>query len=148
MREDWRDLGQVGELTEVNSSILQLMLDQGYVPVISPVGLGSDGQSYNLNADIVASGVAAAVGAQKLIYLSDIPGILENGELISELSSETLNEKVRSGVVSGGMTVKTDSILRALSAGVKAVHVIDGRTPHNVIAELFTDRGVGTLIRD
>jgi len=148
VREDGRDLGQVGELTEVNSSILQLMLDQGYVPVISPVGLGSDGQSYNLNADIVASGVAAAVGAQKLIYLSDIPGILENGELISELSSETLNEKVRSGVVSGGMTVKTDSILRALSAGVKAVHVIDGRTPHNVIAELFTDRGVGTLIRD
>jgi acetylglutamate kinase len=88
------------------------------------------------------------VGAQKLIYLSDIPGILEGGELISELSRKTLQDKIDSGVITGGMSIKTESIQRALGSGVKAVHLIDGRTPHNVIAELFTDRGVGTLIRD
>jgi len=147
IREDGKDLGQVGELTEVNAHLIQLMIDQGYVPVISPVGMGADGQSYNLNADIVASGVAAALGAQKLIYLSDIPGIMDGEELLSELSAVGLRDKIQSGAISGGMAVKSESILRALSSGVQAVHVLDGRTPHTVIAELFTDRGVGTLVK-
>ncbi len=144
VRSDGRDLGQVGELVEVNASLVELMLSQGYVPVISPVGLGEEGQSWNLNADVVAAGIAAALKANKLIYLSDVAGILDaQGELISELTRAQLAETT----FTGGMAVKTESILRALDGGVEAVHVIDGRTPHSVIAELFTDRGVGTVIR-
>ena len=131
----------------MNAPLIQLMINQGYVPVISPIGMGADGQSYNLNADIVASGVSAALNAQKLIYLSDIPGIMDGEEVLSELTAQGLRDKISSGAISGGMAVKSESILRALSTGVEAVHVIDGRTPHSVIAELFTDRGVGTVIR-
>ncbi len=144
--ESGRDLGQVGEVTEVNVKFLEMLLQQGYVPVISPIGIGDDGQSYNINADSVAAAVAAAVGATKLIYLTDVPGILESGELISELTSAALQAKLASGAISGGMTVKGRSILQALEGGVERVHVIDGRTPHSLIAELFTDKGVGTLI--
>ncbi|AKU90414.1 bifunctional glutamate N-acetyltransferase/amino-acid acetyltransferase ArgJ [Vulgatibacter incomptus] len=147
VREDGKDLGQVGELTKVNANLLELLLQRDYVPVISPVGLGEGGHGYNLNADVVAAGVAAAVGASKLIYLSDVPGILDGGELVSELNARTLREELNSGKISGGMTVKARSILRALEGGVSDVHVIDGRTPHSVIAELFTEHGVGTLIR-
>ena len=147
VRPDGQDLGQVGELVEVNGAILELMLQQGYVPVLSPVGLGAEGQSYNLNADVVAAGVASAIGAKKLIYLSDVAGILDEGELVSELTFPQLQAKIDSGAVKGGMAVKSESIVRALSGGVEAVHVIDGRTPHSMIAELFTDKGVGTIIR-
>lgn len=141
------DLGQVGELVEVNHALLNLLLDQGYVPVISPVGLGQDGQSYNLNADTVAAGIAAALHAEKLIYLSDVPGIMEAGELVSEVTPESLRSKIANGAVSGGMAVKSESMLRALAGGTKAVHLLDGRAPHTIIAELFTDRGVGTVLR-
>lgn len=147
IREDGKDLGQVGELTEVNASLINLMLAEGYVPVISPVGLGTDGQSYNLNADVVAAGVAKALSAQKLIYLSDVPGILDGDELLSELTPAMLQQKIAAGAIQGGMAVKCQTILQALEAGVRAVHVLDGRTPHSVIAELFTDRGVGTIVR-
>ena len=141
------DLGQVGELVEVNAGLLNLMLDQGYIPVISPVGLGQDGHSYNLNADTVAAGVAVATKAEKLIYLSDVAGILENGELLSELSASELRGKIQSGAVKGGMAVKSESILQVLQSGAtKNVHVIDGRTPHSIIAELFTEKGVGTIL--
>lgn len=147
-REDGRDLGQVGELVEVNRGILDVLIGQGYVPVLSPVGLGEDGQGYNLNADVVAAGVAAALGAPKLIYLSDVPGILDGqGELLSELDAATLQARLDSGELRGGMNIKARSILHALHGGVEDVHIIDGRTPHSVIAELFTDRGVGTLVR-
>jgi acetylglutamate kinase len=146
LAEDGRSLGQVGEITSVNKDLLELLLKQGYVPVVSPVGLGEDGQSYNINADAVAAEVALALGASKLIYLTDVAGVLENGELVSELRAADLERQLASGTISGGMKVKTQSILKALRAGVERVHVIDGRTPHSVIAELFTDRGVGTLV--
>ena len=147
VRQDGKDLGQVGELVEVNRSLLELLLQQNYVPVISPVGMGQNGDSYNLAADEVAAGVAAAIGAQKLIYLADVPGLLEGDELLSELTPEQLKEKVASGAVGANVRGTTDAILRAMSGGVPAVHVIDGRTPHSVIAELFTDKGVGTIVR-
>lgn len=147
MRADGVDLGQEGELIEVNAKLVDLLLQQDYVPVISPVGIGAQGESFNLNADVVAAGVAAALGAKKLIYLTDAPGILENGELVSELSPAQLRQQLESGTVKNGMATKSESILKALSGGVEAVHVIDGRTPHSVIAELFTDKGVGTVIR-
>jgi acetylglutamate kinase len=141
-----RDLGQVGEITQVNKGFLEMLLQQGYVPVISPIGIGEDGQSYNINADSVAAEVASALSADKLIYLTDVAGILEGDEMLTELTSEGLQQRLDTGVISGGMTAKARSILKALSATVGKVHVIDGRTPHSVIAELFTDRGVGTLI--
>ncbi len=147
VRDDGRDLGQVGELTEVNKGFLESLLSQGYIPVISPVGLGADGQSYNLNADVVAAGVAEALSADKLIYLSDVTGIVEKDELVSELGPKALRTMIDTGVVTGGMAIKAESILKALAGGVRAVHLIDGRTPHNVIAELFTDTGVGTIVR-
>ena len=141
-----RDLGQVGEITTVNKNVLEMLLTQGYVPVVSPVGLGEDGQSYNINADQAAAEVAIAVGASKLIYLTDVAGILDRGELVSELNTRDLEKQLAGDSISGGMKVKTQSILKALQSGVERVHVIDGRTPHSVIAELFTDHGVGTLV--
>ncbi|MBA3455455.1 MAG: acetylglutamate kinase, partial [Deltaproteobacteria bacterium] len=147
VREDGRDLGQVGELTEVNKTFLDSLLAQSYIPVISPVGLGVDGQSYNLKGDPVAAAVAKAIGADKLIFLSDMPGIIEAGELVTDLTPTTLRAKIESGVIDPALAIKVASILDALGGGVQAVHLIDGRTPHNVIAELFTDRGVGTIIR-
>ncbi len=144
--ESGKDLGQIGEITQVNKAFLEMLLDQGYVPVISPIGIGDDGESYNINADSVAAEVAVAVRATKLIFLTDVAGILENGELVSELSAAELGKKVEGGTITGGMRVKARNIQKALAGGVERVHVIDGRTPHSVIAELFTDRGVGTLV--
>src|SRR3989441_242230 len=142
-----RDLGQVGEVTQVNRDFLEMLLQQGYVPVVSPVGLGEDGQSYNINADNVAAEVAVAIGAQKLIYLSDVPGILKAGELIGQLTGADLHALIDDGTIKGGMKAKARSILKVLSAGVQSVHLLDGRVPHSIIGELFTDNGVGSWIR-
>ena len=115
--------------------------------VISPVGLGEDGDGYNIDADAAAAEIAIAVKAEKLIYLTDVAGILENGELVSEISARQLEQKLASGALRDGMVTKARSVLRAIEGGVTSVHILDGRTPHSVIAELFTDRGVGTLVR-
>ena len=141
-----RDLGQVGEVTRVNRDFLELLLNQGYVPVISPVGIGEDGLSYNINADAVAAEVAGEIAAAKLIYLTDVPGILRHGELVSTLTAEQLAGELEGTEISGGMKPKVKSIIKALGRGVERVHIIDGRIPHSVIGELFTDHGVGTLI--
>lgn len=139
-----RDLGLVGDITNVNSAVIEMLLGQGYVPVISPIALGDDGQSYNVSADEAASAIAVALKAQKLVYMIDEPGITEHGELVTDLTSADLERKL--ATVSGGMSVKLSAMIDALRGGVGRVHVIDGRTPHNLIAELFTDRGVGTLV--
>jgi acetylglutamate kinase len=142
------DLGLVGEVESINADVLSLLLDKQYIPVISPVGLGSDGSSYNINADHVAAEIAVAAGAQKLIFLTDVAGILdENGQLLSQLSTADLHGRLQDGkAVKGGMAVKSKAVLRALEGGVAAVHVVDGREPHSVVVELFTDKGVGTLV--
>jgi acetylglutamate kinase len=145
--EGGRDLGMVGEVTQVNAELLEVLLGKRYVPVISPVGLGADGEGYNINADAAAAEIAVALRAEKLIYLTDVPGVLENGELVSEMTAGELSRKIAEGVVKGGMVAKARSILKAIEGGVRSVHILDGRTPHSVIAELFTDRGVGTLVR-
>jgi acetylglutamate kinase len=142
--ESGRDLGMVGDITQVNGSVIEMLLGQGYVPVITPSALGEDGQSYNVNADEAASAIAVALKAQKLIYLIDHPGITEHGELVTDLTSAHLDKKLAEATPS--MRVKLQAMTSALRAGVGRVHVIDGRTPHNLIAELFTDRGVGTLV--
>lgn len=142
--ESGRDLGLVGEISQVNGAVIEMLLGQGYVPVITPTALGEDGQSYNVNADEAASSIAVALKAQKLIYLLDYPGITEHGELVTDLTSLDLDRKKPDATPS--MRVKLNAMTAALRAGVGRVHVIDGRTPHNLIAELFTDRGVGTLV--
>ncbi|CAN5903443.1 hypothetical protein BH11MYX3_BH11MYX3_24240 [soil metagenome] len=147
VRPDGTELGHVGELGEVNKTFLESLLAQQYIPVITPIGLGPDGEAFNMNGDHVAAGIAKALGVDRLIYLSDVPGIIEAGELITDLTPSTLRAKLEAGIVQGGMAIKATSILDALAGGVQAVHLIDGRTPHNVIAELFTDRGVGTIVR-
>jgi acetylglutamate kinase len=145
--EGGRDLGMVGEVTHVNRELLEVLLEKKYVPVVSPVGLGEDGEGYNINADAAAAEIAVAINAYKLIYLTDVAGILVDGELVSEITASELKRKIADGTIKGGMVAKARSILRALEAGVESVHILDGRTPHSVIAELFTDRGVGTLVR-
>jgi acetylglutamate kinase len=146
-----RDLGQVGHVVEVNRDFLRMFLDGGYVPVISPIGFADDGGSLSINADDVAAAIAVALGAKKLIYLTDVPGILESapdGELVRQLTAADLARRVEAGAITGGMKWKAQSILTALAGGVERVHVIDGRQPHTVIAELFTDRGVGSLVQE
>jgi acetylglutamate kinase len=142
------DLGLVGDVDAVNPGVLDMVLEKGYVPVVSPVGAGGDGTTYNINADVAAAEIAVAVRARKLIFLTDVAGILdENGALLSQLKADDLQGRLQEGrAVKGGMQVKANAILRALSGGVEAVHVVDGRAPHSVVVELFTDRGVGTLV--
>jgi acetylglutamate kinase len=149
VHESGRDLGNVGEVVEVNLEFLKMFLDGGYVPVISPIGLTDDGSSLSINADDVAAALAVATGAQKLIYLTDVPGILESapdGELVRQITAADLSRRIEAGGITGGMKWKALSILAALKGGVPRVHVLDGRQPHTVIAELFTDRGVGSLV--
>jgi len=150
VHESGRDLGQVGEVTAVNTAFLQMLLEKDYVPVISPIGLGPSGESLSINADDVAAHVATALGAKKLIYLTDVPGLLESapdGELVRQVTADDLRQRLAAGSITGGMKIKVQSILEALQGGVERVHVLDGRQPHTVIAELFTDRGVGTLVQ-
>ncbi len=140
------DLGFVGEIESVNSGLLDMFLERGYMPVISPVGFGADGSSYNINADVAAGEIAAACGAERLIFLTDVAGILDDeGNLISEIKAAELEAKLGKSI-RGGMHVKAQAVLHALAGGVRAVHIVDGRSAHSVVAELFTDRGVGTLV--
>lgn len=141
------DLGQVGEVEHIDPRLIDMLEKDGYVPVVSPVALGEGGISYNVNADVVASELAAALKAEKLIFLSDVAGLLDGEDVVSELTSDQLKRKLDDGSVTGGMKPKLGSALRALAAGCASVHLVDGRVQHNLIAELFTDRGVGTLIR-
>jgi acetylglutamate kinase len=138
---------QRGELVAVNKTFLESLLGQSYIPVISPIGLGADGEGYSLDPDVVAAGIAEAIGADKLIYLSNVAGVLDAGELVTELTAAELRTRLDAGAITGGMATKAAAVLRALAGDVRAVHLVDGRAPHNVIAELFTDTGVGTVIR-
>ncbi len=147
--ESGRDLGHVGEVTEVNRDFHRMLLKSSYIPVISPIGIAEDGGSLSINADDVAAAVAVALGAKKLIYLTDVAGILEStpdGELVRQITAQDLVRRLEAGAITGGMKHKAHAILRALEGGVERVHVLDGRQPHTVIAELFTDRGVGSLV--
>ncbi|PTL85551.1 bifunctional glutamate N-acetyltransferase/amino-acid acetyltransferase ArgJ [Vitiosangium sp. GDMCC 1.1324] len=144
--DDGRSKEHVGEVTRVNHEFLEMLLGQGYVPVISPMGLGEDGQTYDLGSDAVASEIASALKAHKLIYLHDAAGILKGQELFNELTSAELEGHLAAGAFSGSMRTRAMMTLKALSGGVERVHVIDGRVPHSLIAELFTDKGVGTLV--
>lgn len=138
--------GHVGDLVRVNADFLKMLLGQGYVPVISPMGIGDDGQSYPLSGDAVAAQVAVALGASKLIYLTNVAGIIEDERLRTDLTAAELETMLEGDVLRGGMRSKAVTALHALRGGVSKAHIIDGRVPHSLIAELFTDKGVGTLV--
>ncbi len=141
------DLGHVGEVTEINKSVLDYLTRGDFIPVIAPIGVGTQGESYNINADLVAGRVAEVMQAEKLIMLTNIVGLLDKqGQLLTGLSTAEVAALMADGTISGGMLPKMDSIIEAVNAGVRRAHIIDGRIEHAVLLELFTDSGIGTLI--
>ncbi len=141
------DIGHVGEITSVNTDVLTTLVDSAFIPVIAPIGVGADGESYNINADIVAGKVAEALCAEKLLLLTNTPGILDaNGETITNISQQGVAQLIDQGVISEGMLPKVQCALDAVSSGVTSVQIIDGRIPHALILEVFTATGVGTQI--
>ena len=144
------DLGYVGDVTEVKVKLIKKDIAEGFMPVISPVAEGLDGKPYNVNADLAAGRVASALRARRLVYMSDVPGLLANPSdpesLISTLKTSQVEELKRRGVIDKGMRPKVQSAVRALEEGVQRVHFIDGRLPHSLLLEMFTDRGIGTEI--
>jgi acetylglutamate kinase len=153
LRQNGEDLGFVGEITEVDTAVLNTLLDSGVIPVISSVALGAgedEGHALNINADIAAAKIASALGAEKLVLMTDVRGILRNVQdsdsLISVCSRKELEQLKKDGVVSKGMIPKTDCCALALDGGVKRAHIIDGRLPHALLIELFTDEGIGTML--
>ena len=144
------DIGYVGEITSIDTSIIVDLLDRGYVPVVSPIGMGEHGESYNINADYVAAEIAGALHAEKLLLLTDVEGVYRNfadkTSFISMLHMEEAKDYIRSGVIAGGMIPKVEACLQALEAGAHKTHIIDGRLVHSIILEIFTSRGIGTMV--
>ncbi|MGB9761565.1 MAG: acetylglutamate kinase [Caldimicrobium sp.] len=141
------DIGRVGKVKQVNPEVLLTLIEKDFIPVIAPVGVGPGGEAYNVNADLVAGAIAGSLKAEKLIYLSDITGVLdEEGVLISTLYVDQIEELIERKIARGGMIPKLKSAKKALNQGVKKVHIIDGRIPHSLLIELFTDEGLGTQI--
>lgn len=139
------DPGLVGEVTEVNPALIHTLATQGFIPVIAPVGVGENGETFNINADLVASHIAISLSAGRLILLTDVDGILDaNGRLVSSLNRELANSLIEAGEITGGMIPKVECALEAILNGVQKVHIINGRKRHALLLELFTDRGIGT----
>jgi acetylglutamate kinase len=141
------DIGQVGEVSGVKTDVLDLFMASDFIPVIAPVGVGDDGESYNINADLVAGKVAEALKAEKLILLTNIPGVLDrNKNILTGLSTQDVDDLIADGTIYGGMIPKISCALDAVKGGVVSAHIIDGRLPHATLIEIFTDEGIGTLI--
>jgi acetylglutamate kinase len=141
------DIGFVGDITQVDPAVVKALQDDQFIPVISPIGYGQDGKAYNINADVVAGKMAEVLGAEKLLMMTNTPGVLDkNGQLLRSLSARAIDELFADGTISGGMLPKISSSLDAARNGVNSVHIIDGRVPHCLLLELLTDQGVGTMI--
>jgi acetylglutamate kinase len=141
------DIGHVGEVESIDASLVNMLVSGDFIPVIAPIGVGNDGRSYNINADLVAGRMAEVLKAEKLILLTNTAGLLDKqGRLLTGLKVGGVRNLVEDGTVQGGMLPKISCVISALSSGVSAAHIIDGRLPHAVLVELFTDEGVGTLI--
>lgn len=141
------DLGFVGDVVQVNRELIETLERSRFIPVIAPVGVGVDGQSYNINADVVAGRVAAALGAEKLILLTDVQGVKnKSGQLLTSIPVAQMQELISDGTIAGGMIPKVECCAEALAGGVKKAHIIDGRVEHAVLLEIFTDTGIGTEI--
>lgn len=142
------DIGHVGEVDSIDASVVDMLVHGNFIPVVAPIGVGADGHSYNINADLVAGKMAEVLGAEKLILLTNTKGLLDKqGTLLTGLSLDRVDGLVADGTISGGMLPKIACAVDAVKAGVNAAHIIDGRVEHAVLVELFTDQGVGTLIR-
>ncbi len=142
------DIGSVGDITAIDPSLIAFLDTGDFIPVIAPIGVGVDGETYNINADVVAGKLAEILGAEKLILLTNTPGVLDKaGNLLTGLTPKQVDEMVEDGTLSGGMLPKISSALDAARSGVKSVHIIDGRVEHALLLEVLTDEGVGTLIK-
>ncbi len=142
------DLGHVGQVESIDPSVVNMLDEDDFIPVIAPVGVGKDGASYNINADLVAGKLAAVLGAEKLLLLTNTPGVLDDdGQLLTGLDAGSTDQLIDDGVIHGGMLPKVACALDAVKSGVRTSHIIDGRVKHSVLLELLTNRGVGTLIR-
>jgi acetylglutamate kinase len=141
------DPGLVGEVTHINPAIINTLTQQGFIPIIAPVGAGESGETYNINADLVASSIAVALSAGRLILLTDVDGVLDDsGSLISSISAENINQMVEKKTISGGMIPKIECAINALKNGVGKAHIINGNKRHALLLELFTDKGIGTEV--
>lgn len=141
------DIGQVGEVESINHAVLDSLMDRDFIPVVAPIGVGQNGESLNINADLVASGIAQHIGAEKLILITNTPGILDvNNDTIASLSRKKAAVLISQGVIEGGMLPKVRCALDAVEGGVQSAHIIDGRVPHALLLEVLTDSGIGTLI--
>jgi acetylglutamate kinase len=141
------DLGFVGEPTQINPDILMVFEESDIIPVIAPIGMGENGETYNINADTAAGAIASALAARKLIMLTDVPGLLsKDKELISNLTIKEADKLMKDGTISGGMIPKIETCINAVKASVEAVHILDGREPHVMLLEIFTESGAGTMI--
>jgi len=142
------DIGQVGEISAIDPEIITLLQTREFIPVVAPVGVGAQGESYNINADLVAAKLATVLGAEKLVMLTNIRGVLDKGgELITELTAREIDDLVADGTISGGMLPKIAGAIDAAKSGVNAVHIVDGRVPHAMLLEILTDQAYGTMIR-
>ena len=148
--EELVDLGLVGEVDRINSDLLEMFLENDYIPVISPVGIAEDGTSLNLNADTAAGEVASAIDAEKLIILTDVPGVLRDpsdpSSLIQKIRISEVPDLIDQGIIAGGMIPKIETCVKAIENGVKSCHIIDGRKEHSILYEIFTTNGIGTMI--
>lgn len=141
------DIGQVGEIESIDTQLIELMVQQGYIPVVAPIGVGKNGEAFNINADVVAGKLAECLKAEKLIMLTNTQGVLdENNQLINKLTPADIDRLINAGTLQGGMLPKINSTLQAAFNGVSDIHIIDGRVPHAILLEIFTDQGVGTMI--
>ncbi|HIV02030.1 MAG TPA: acetylglutamate kinase [Candidatus Aphodoplasma excrementigallinarum] len=141
------DIGYVGDIVHVNQDLLHLLTSDKYIPVVAPIGTDKNGQSYNINADTVASELACALKAEKLMLLTDIDGVKDaDGNIIFEMSVQETRRLINEGVINGGMIPKVLGCVKAIGGGVQRVHIIDGRVPHSILLEIFTDTGIGTMI--
>ena len=142
------DVGQVGDIVSIDPSVVKALQDDAFIPVISPIGFGEHNESYNINADVVAAKLATVLQAEKLLMLTNIPGVLDKqGQLLPELTPRRIDELCADGTISGGMLPKISGALDAAKSGVNAVHIIDGRVPHAMLLEILTDQAFGTMIR-
>jgi acetylglutamate kinase len=145
---DLLDIGQVGDITSIDPSLIALLDTGDFIPVIAPIGVGSEGETYNINADVVAGKIAEVLKAEKLVLLTNTPGVLDKaGQLITGITPKQIDDMVADGTIEGGMLPKISSAVDAARSGVKSVHIIDGRVEHALLLEILTDEGVGTLIK-
>jgi len=144
-----KDIGYVGDIVRVNTKVIDLLTDDEYIPVIAPIGVDDEGNSYNINADSVASAVAEALNAEKLMYLTDVRGVLDkNEELIHHICTDEVETLIANETITGGMIPKVKGCKEAVENGVERVHIIDGRIVHSILLEIFTDKGIGTMISE